>query len=258
MYKNKFNINISYIYILILILMVLVLSSCNSTASSRKEEDKIKDSTQFTETTKLLSTTSTRYIDKLASNFYEKAQLAQTDKTIAATVNGEPVYKAVIERNKSLDEITYFNSKKEIEESNGLTELQKKDYLKELENSHNQTDKQRIDTIIRNMIMIQEAQKKGFQANEEEAYQKAKQNYELMKESSGKTDDLIYNIVVKDYIKTMGWSEEDYIQISAITFKEGILVQKLLDDFGAESIDDSDFKAYVDDLIKKADIHYCR
>lgn len=230
---------------------VLQESSLSSTNGERKES----------QSSLTAATTSPQAIQDLADNFYKKAEDAQTNKKLAATVNGYPIYYAVIERNKAMDNISASLSRQEIEASTGLTDEEKQNLLDEMDIKVNQSDRQRLDDLIRHRVMIQEAEKKGFSADGEKAYDQAKQNYDLMKQAAEDAQadwetKEFYRIFVEDYCKAMGWSEEDYIQMSAESFGEGQLVQQLLDDFGAESIDEPNFAAYIDKAVKQADIQY--
>lgn len=212
-------------------------------------------------TTAMTATKSQRALQDLADDFYAKAEDAQTAKELAATVNGYPIYRAVVERNKAMDNISAALSRQEIEASTGLTDEEKQNLLNGMDEKANQSDRQRLDDLIRHRVTIQEAEKKGFKADGPKAYEQAKQNYDLMKQSA---EDVqadwetkeFYRIFVEDYRKAMGWSEEDYIEMSAESFEEGQLVQQLLNDFGTESIDDPDFAAYIDGAVKQADIRY--
>lgn len=194
---------------------------------------------------------------------FEKSE----DKTVAATVNGEPVYSSSLLFKKDFYRLSTELSTKQINEMN-ISEDEKQVFLEKLKSTNNKTDKEILDDLIKQKVIMQEAHKKGLTVSDEKARLYAKEQIGLCKNAGldkNASEDAKKNYeFMQYYMEQMNLTEEKYIDRSVSSYKsileKGLLLKDFSDTYlqgGGNAAElDGAFEDYQNDLLKKAEIVY--
>jgi|GEM_PF-5348648 len=192
-------------------------------------------------------------------DYFEVYKEAINDETVIAAVNGEPIYKRSIVIQHAYEELSKQQLIKALEETDdsvfGYEEKQKS--IKEAREKKLKTDKEILDELIRKEVVYQEAVKNGCSASYEEAYDQAKEAYELvkelaLKEGAAESDIESYQFIL-DTMEVLGFDEERYLEKAAEDQRQFMTRNNLYTLFRGDS-ENGDYEKYVDSLVKKAKI----
>jgi len=179
--------------------------------------------------------------NKSTQSFFEAGKTNFENTEVIATVNGEKIYKGKIDYLVTAKEL----SQKNTDSSSNISSFSSDDYAEQV-----------LSEQIRNTVVRQEAKKLGLNVSYEEAYNEAKNNYDIVKEENG----VNYELIVS-FMKEMGYSEKEYLEKSAEVYSEMLLRGKLYTHFTQDKTGSYEelveqYNIYVSELIKKADIKY--
>lgn len=184
---------------------------------------------------------------------------ANSGETIALTVNGEPIYQETIELKKSFYDISRTVAEQQMQKLS-LSDAEQSTYMQAIGMTAI-PDEQIIRTdLIRNKVMLQEAQRRGLSVSDEAALTAARQQYEAGKAAAladNPSEAATYNYnFITEYRTVKNWSEEEYLQESAQVYKDIMLRQMLYKNYAAGQQDATmeSFEAYVDTLVDQAEI----
>lgn len=173
-------------------------------------------------------------LDLDSIDFIKKVKEDQANKSVVAIVNGENIYRSSIDIQREIYKYNKSRGTKQIEEMQ-ISEEEKQKWQSQNETLNTKTDKEILDQLIREEVMLQEANKKGLQASDEEVYNKIKENYELSKEVAAKkdaTDDDKYNyLIIVEYMKARNMTEDAYFVEAGNTYKQEMTKYNLYLDF---------------------------
>lgn len=181
------------------------------------------------------------YIDDDIIKIFNAAKRTNNeDKTVVAIVNGKKIFQETIDFLATGNLI-----------SQSTTSLNVDSYESNSDDKNEILEKQ-----IRNAVVLSEAEKLGLTASYEEAEKYTMNNYEMLKEIGGET----YNII-KDYIKELEMTEEEYLKKSIEINRNMLTRANLYDNFikGKNGSYDElilQYESYVNKLIENAQIEY--
>ena len=181
------------------------------------------------------------YIDDDIIKIFNAAKRTNNeDKTVVAIVNGKKIFQETIDFLATGNLI-----------SQSTTSLNVDSYESNSDDKNEILEKQ-----IRNAVVLSEAEKLGLTASYEEAEKYTMNNYEMLKEIGGET----YNII-KDYIKELEMTEEEYLKKSIEINRNMLTRANLYDNFIKEKNGSYDelilqYESYVNKLIENAQIEY--
>lgn len=196
--------------------------------------------------------------------FYHNTKITRNNKTVAALVNGEPIYKSTVDFQREYHELSYKTGISKIE-SLDIPEEKKQKYLADLEDKRNETDEEILDTLIENQVLMKEAQKQGIQVSYEKAYNQETEQFKVLKkaalrENAEEIDKNNY-LFITEYMKSMNMTEEEYLEQAANVYRTALMRGQLLKNFSAtisaqkdQSEIDAQVNEYVKNLVEKADI----
>jgi len=203
------------------------------------------------------------FIDSDILNFFRSIKEGRNDKTVAATVNGEPIYKSSVKFMKGFYKLSTALSTKQINEMD-IPDEEKQVLLEKLANRDSQkTDKQILEDLIKQKVVLQEAHKKGITVSDDQAYQYAKEQLELCKkaglaEDATEEDKENYEFMLA-YMEEMQLTEAEYINEAKDAYKNMMERALLYNDFkeaylqngGDENELENAMESYENELIKK-------
>ena len=171
-----------------------------------------------------------------------KSSQEKKESDVIVVVNGEKIYRHSVEAQMKASEMSAQT-------------------LQNTENNQSSVDKDEaekeiINEKIRNIVVRQEAERKGLTADYETAKKAALESYNNAKE----LDDENYQFLL-DYMEAMDYTEEEYIEIMINGYIKMYTRANLYDWFvkGKEGTYEqlvSEYEEYVQSLIDKADIIY--
>lgn len=182
---------------------------------------------------------------------------------VVAVVYGETITQDYLDEQVANSKLSYENGVRDIEAAD-LPEAERQERLADLKPV--KTKEQVLQNTIRNLAAYHEAKRLGLQAKLEEGQQAAKENYGLLQElaanNEGDKNAATYQWL-QSYLKEKGWSEEDYLTQSALSYQRSISIDNLFQYFKDElyssekavSLQDQ-FDLYVDQLAANAKIKY--
>lgn len=182
------------------------------------------------------------------------------DPAVAATVNGTDITAAQVQARRDYLALSAQNGLSQLETAQGLTEEQKQAMRAELEASANQTNSQILDSLIRQTVILQEAERQGLAVSEDAAYKQGKAAYTALKEAALAADapaDAVQNYaVIQDYMQANSLTEEAYLQTITPVYQQQLSRAALYESYSATAADPGDaaFDAYVDTLVEAANI----
>jgi len=200
-------------------------------------------------------------------NFFKSIKEGQEDKTVIATVNGEPIYKSSVEIKKNFYKLSTELSTKQINEM-VISDDEKQVLLEKLSSTNSKTDKEILDDLIKQKVVLQEAHKKGLTVSDDEAYQYAKEQIELCKkagsdENATETNKKNYEFMLA-YMEEMQFTEAEYIDNAKDSYKnmleKGLLYKDFKEEYSKNNGDENELenaiRNYEDELVSKAKIVY--
>lgn len=187
---------------------------------------------------------------ELLYEMYSEAE--KTDnRQIAATVNGEPIYKDTVEIALLTNRIGVKNAAAALEENGEDPSLYDFDALKY------ECYQTILDDLIRERVVKQEAERSEISVDYREAYDALKETFEILEENP---DDESTKALER-YKKAVGLSDEEYFERTVEAYRSQLMITRLYENF-AETVDGTSFDAerayeeYVLNLIKEAEIIY--
>ena len=191
-----------------------------------------------------VSAVTNKWFDIENKNIFDliKSSFDRTESDVIVTVNGEKIYRQNVEIQlkwkemsaKSLENTEYYEGT--IDKEVAIEEI--------------------INKKIRNIVVRQEAEKKGLKADYETAKKDAVEAFNMIKEAN----DDNYRFLL-EYMKEMDYTEEEYIELSVENYIEMYTRANLYDWFvegktGTYEQLVEEYEEYVQTLIDKADIVY--
>lgn len=193
-------------------------------------------------------------------DLFHRIKEVSQDKTVVATVNGEPIYRAAVRNQKASEEL----SCKQALAQGSMRQKQQERAM--------QTEEDLLSELIRKEVILQEATRQGLLADNKKVYTEQKEIYEALKaatkEGTASSYDLLNYQFVCDYREALNLSEEEYLQQAANAYCLTLTRANLFAQFKQEYLadhpnaqpDDEEirqaFDAYVDTLVEAADIQY--
>lgn len=183
---------------------------------------------------------------------------------VAATVNGEKIYRVTVEKKQYFGELSYQNALKQINEHNDSAE-HKQELLQQL--SPAKTYDEWLSQSIRDKAAYLEAKRRGLKVSKKEARAQALSNYEGVKQLAEDENDstgaaFLYQYEQK-FMQQWNLTEDEYLEMSADIQQQSMMSQKLFEVFKEKECDFSiaktpkeQFDAYVEELVAKAKVVY--
>ncbi|MBE6733470.1 MAG: hypothetical protein E7561_05695 [Ruminococcaceae bacterium] len=191
-----------------------------------------------------VSAVTTNWFDVENKNIFDliKSSFDRTESDVIVTVNGEKIYRQTVEillkgkeiSAKSLENTEYYEGP--IDKEVAIEEI--------------------INESIRDIVVRQEAEKKGLKADYETAKKDAIEAYNMVKEENAEN----YQFLL-EYMKVMDYSEEEYLEIVVDGYINMYTRANHYDWFveGKTGTYDQlveEYEEYVQTLIEKANIVY--
>ena len=186
---------------------------------------------------------------------------------VAATVNGQQIYWSTVnERVENINLI--YEAGIECTENSDLSDEKKQETIQQMQNRPTQSRDEILDSLIRNTVAYQQAEKDGLVPSYEEAYEANEQNYQLAKtyaedNNYANEDTILAYEILKAYMKAKHWNEKEYLEQTAYEYQINMAVGNLYNKFKESYADEADenkiraaYEDYLDILVEEADIQY--
>ncbi len=171
------------------------------------------------------------------TDFFSSVIPKQRSSDIVAIVNGENIYQNEIDYRIAFNEIQRINTPDEY-----------KDSIPSI------TEEDALNTLIKNRIIQQEAQKIGVIIDKNGAREYIENNYnEIMKLNDENA------MFLKEYLQNTNLSEEEYLELATgaycnILMRNGVYANFCIGKTGTDEELLEQFDLYVDDLVSLADV----
>ena len=175
-----------------------------------------------------------------------------TDADVAVIVNGEEIRRSDIDARLAAAELSYANGVVQIDEME-LPEQEKAAMLAKLKDAKKSREEV-LDELIRQTVMLQEAERRGVTAADDEVNAYVEQQYAAFQEAASQNEQgRAAAEYIATYRKDNGLSEEAYLEKVAEVTRRALVCDKLSEALQAEGQDPEN---YVDDLVAQATILY--
>lgn len=194
------------------------------------------------------------------AGFFEKNKAMQEDETIAAKVNGEPIYQSAVDRQLEFSKLSYALSMKQIQEMD-IPEAQRQELLKQQKNSPKTAD-DILEDLIKETVLLQEAERQGISVSDKEARAFALEQYTILKNLASTSDSSVNrkNVeFIQQYMLEMNLTEEQYMDKVTSIYKNMLIINKLYETTASQSNApnaESTTQNDLDRLLAKANIVY--
>lgn len=208
-----------------------------------------------------------RFHTSTFDSFFNKVEDIQKheNEEVAVTVNGEKIYQSTVNLQLEYSKLSYLMSVNQLE-SKDIPEEQKQQLLEKIK-SLQQTEDGILNQLIKESVILQEAERQGITFSDEEAMSYALEQFALVK-NSVVTDDtsptgILNYEFFKKYIAALHLTEEQYIDKAAEAYKRMFIIKKFNETIAAvnqtpSSIEESNLSSYVDSLLSQAEIVYMK
>lgn len=194
------------------------------------------------------------------AGFFEKNKAMQEDETIAAKVNGEPIYQSTVDLQLEFFKLSQSLATNQIQEMD-IPEAQRQELLKQQKNPPKTAD-DILDDLIKETVLLQEAERRGISVSDKEARAFAFEQYTILKNLASTSDSSVnrknYEFI-QQYMLEMNLTEEQYIDKVTSIYKNMLIINKFYETTAslsntpnAESTTQND----LDSLLAKANIVY--
>lgn len=178
------------------------------------------------------------------NQFFDTVKESNESKEVIVTVNGEPIYRKTVEIQNGYNELQYTLNNQSIKQN---TESSTQEQLYGANNENEVLKK-----IIESKVLIQEARKLGISYDFDVAYNAVKSSYDIIKEKGGETYELL-----SGYIKAMGLSEKEYLEIATNAYCDQMCKYLLKKDYeDSLKANTVAYEQYVSRLVSQAEIVY--
>ena len=160
------------------------------------------------------------------------------DKTVAAIVNGDKIYKYQIDIQLAAQKLSQTNMAEAGGDPSLITQ---------------RTEDEILDELIRNTVILQEAKKQKLTAKYSESKKYQEEQLSIVKAADDEQTRFF-----EQYIDEMGWTEKEYLNQVSLQWQKVMTRTNLYNKFFKDNPDATDetCKKYVDSLVENADIEY--
>ena len=207
--------------------------------------------TEYTDST----TSSTVDVEKALEEqrvYLESLKALQEDTSVAAQVNGDPIYQWQIETKLNENEMALNSFRMNLDTTN-QSEEEKANLLEIYQSTLLLNKKDIMNDLIRDAVIHNEAGKRGLLISDEEALAAVKQVYE---NNVKKTPELYASVQM--YMEVMNLTEDDYLRSGMEDYKkemgEASLYQQITAGLDTDEEKNEAFHAAVEEWVEQADI----
>ena len=177
-------------------------------------------------------------IDKKNIDFFGASKKMKEDKTVVAVVNNDKIYQYQIDIQSASQKLSQTN----LVEAGGdpsLISLQTEDEI--------------LDSLIRNLVTLQEAKAQKLTAKYSDAKKYQEAQFAQIKAANDEQTRFF-----EQYRKEMGWDEKEHLKQASLEWQNVMTRTNLYNKFFEDNPDATpeDYEKYIDSLVQKADIEY--
>lgn len=184
--------------------------------------------------------------------YLENQKTLREDTSVAAKVNGDPIYQWQIETKLNENEMALNNFRMNLDTTN-QSEEEKANLLEIYQSTLVLNKKDIMNDLIRDAVIHNEAGKRGLLISDEDALAAVKQVYE---NNVKKTPELYASVQM--YMEVMNLSEDDYLRSGMEDYKKEMgqasLYQQITAGVDTDAKKKEAFNAAVDEWVHQADI----
>ena len=169
---------------------------------------------------------------------FTAAKNYKKDKTVAAIVNGDKIYKYQVDIQLAAQKLSQANMAEAGGDPTLITQ---------------RTEDKILDDLIRNAVLLQEAKAQKLTAKYSEAKEYQEEQLSIVKAADDEQTRFY-----EQYIDEMGWTEKEYLKQVSLQWQKVMTRANLYNKFFEDNPDATDetWKKYVDSLVENADIEY--
>lgn len=170
--------------------------------------------------------------------FFGASKKINSDKTVAAVVNGDNIYKYQIDIQLASQKLSQDN----LIQAGGDPSL-----------VTIQTEDEILDSLIRNLVTLQEAKAQKLTADYNDAKEYQEKQFAQIKAANDEQSRFF-----EQYRKEMGWSEKEHLKQASLQWQDVMTMTNLYNKYFKDNPNASqeDYDGYIDSLVKSAKIEY--